>query len=103
MTDLGLACRECATIEGQRRYCKSDGNVVLSNSECPQVILTNRELKCALLDLRTMGSGTLVSSQRVAAVKVLKEEYTIFAKKAFHFMGEKSNTIKETGSQPWKF
>ena len=84
MTALGKECRERAIIEGQRRLCGSDSDVVLDENKCPPVKCSDCDLHAVILDLRLVCGNFLSRPQRELAVRQLKEAYIAFSTKAWH-------------------
>ena len=85
MTALGQECRERAIIEGQRRFCGSDSDVILDENQCPAVKCSDRDLQAVMLDLRLVCGNFLSRPQRELAVRLLKEAYIDFSTKAWHY------------------
>ena len=101
-TAVGSTCVERAKVEGCRRFCGL--KIEDAPMSMPAIVPSDRDLICALLDLRLMrsvgGSGYLSTEERNSAKVLLEDAYVEFAATARDFMAEPSDDESRAAEAP---
>jgi hypothetical protein len=74
----GKECLERAKLEGERRFCGNTSEVLTG----APIVLSDRDLKAALLDLRTRACSHLSEGDKAKAIKLYITSYIAFGRRA---------------------